>query len=635
MKTILCLTLTLLTFVSLAFVSNSFAQDASPKYVVRVTYFYPSDREPSEALETKLDAMVKDIQQSYADEMERHGFGRKTFRLETDENGNIVKHRFKGKSTSSHYKPLFGANPAARDEFFEHFDRSEHIINLILVDGILENPDQYGVGGVGYGNSFSGNATVLIYSFDKAINSVFYRNYLKAWSTTAHELGHAFGLQHDFRDDRFVMSYGDEVVRNRLSYCAAKWLDVHRYFNTTQTDFDELPRIRRLESFASFVSPPNTVRLRFEVTHTAELHYAFMAIGAFNMVDCKPLIGNSDTIEFVTTDLVAHNRKSVRLHVIDVHGNFTSLGIPIDLTFLLPDTAPVPISIPDPILEVLIRKAIKRHGLKLAEGNPITNHEMQNLLNVSANNSQITDLTGLEHAINLQSLYISNNQIVDLTPLIELKNLRSLLINTNQITDISPLAGLKQLRQLYLGGNPIRDITPLAGLTNLHELRLGYSPLSDITHLAELTNIYILDLRHAEISDITTLAKLTDLQVLYLENNQITDVSPLAELENLKVIWLLWNQIKNKKSLFILLRKNPDVKIFLDSPSTPLLLPTSQQLPEDVNADGVVNILDLTFVASNFGEQGENIADVNGDETVNILDLVQVASAFGNTASTP
>ena len=57
------------------------------------------------------------------------------------------------------------------------------------------------------------------------------------------------------------------------------------------------------------------------------------------------------------------------------------------------------------------------------------------------------------------------------------------------------------------------------------------------------------------------------------------------------------------------------------------------QLPEDVNKDGVVNIIDLTLVASNFGKTGQNAADVNGDGVVNIIDLTLVAAAFGNTAS--
>lgn len=56
----------------------------------------------------------------------------------------------------------------------------------------------------------------------------------------------------------------------------------------------------------------------------------------------------------------------------------------------------------------------------------------------------------------------------------------------------------------------------------------------------------------------------------------------------------------------------------------------------DLNNDGVVNILDLQIVASNFGKtidasQDPN-PDVNGDGVVDILDLVKVASLFGDVA---
>ena len=51
--------------------------------------------------------------------------------------------------------------------------------------------------------------------------------------------------------------------------------------------------------------------------------------------------------------------------------------------------------------------------------------------------------------------------------------------------------------------------------------------------------------------------------------------------------------------------------------------------PWDVNKDGVINILDLTLVASHFGETGVTPADVNGDNVVNILDLTLIASHFG------
>ena len=58
-------------------------------------------------------------------------------------------------------------------------------------------------------------------------------------------------------------------------------------------------------------------------------------------------------------------------------------------------------------------------------------------------------------------------------------------------------------------------------------------------------------------------------------------------------------------------------------------------VPEDVNSDGIVNILDLVSVSSNFGKTGKNIADVNGDGIVNIVDLVKVAGEMGASAAAP
>ena len=59
----------------------------------------------------------------------------------------------------------------------------------------------------------------------------------------------------------------------------------------------------------------------------------------------------------------------------------------------------------------------------------------------------------------------------------------------------------------------------------------------------------------------------------------------------------------------------------------------------DVNADGFVNILDLTFIASHFGATpSENQLpnpDINRDGIVNILDLVLTASYFGKTSGIP
>ena len=62
----------------------------------------------------------------------------------------------------------------------------------------------------------------------------------------------------------------------------------------------------------------------------------------------------------------------------------------------------------------------------------------------------------------------------------------------------------------------------------------------------------------------------------------------------------------------------------------------SQDMPTDLNKDGIVNIIDISTVALAFGtELGDDdwnvIADLNNDEIVNILDIATVAIDFGKT----
>lgn len=66
---------------------------------------------------------------------------------------------------------------------------------------------------------------------------------------------------------------------------------------------------------------------------------------------------------------------------------------------------------------------------------------------------------------------------------------------------------------------------------------------------------------------------------------------------------------------------------------------SDELLLSDVNKDGIVNILDLTFVALQFGEiptkdQFPN-PDINRDGDINILDLTLVANHFGKYSGIP
>lgn len=72
------------------------------------------------------------------------------------------------------------------------------------------------------------------------------------------------------------------------------------------------------------------------------------------------------------------------------------------------------------------------------------------MTDLSLDNSNITNLSGIEAAKNLQNLSLNHNSISNLSPLSGLTSLKTLSLKENAITDISPLAGLTSLTSLHL-----------------------------------------------------------------------------------------------------------------------------------------------------------------------------------------
>ena len=223
----------------------------------------------------------------------------------------------------------------------------------------------------------------------------------------------------------------------------------------------------------------------------------------------------------------------VRGHLTTTQGR-VNVDIRYPIT-IFPSDEPQPsdnaVVIPDANLRAAVRKA-----LGLGQNGRITKQKMRGLTELKAPNSQIRDLTGLEHATELTRLDIQENQISDLRPLIDLKKLWRLEIWENQIRDIRPLAGLTKLTGLFLSRNQIQDLTPIAGLTELRGLSLGYNipKIRGITSLSDLTKLEWLHLVGNQISDVSPLAGLANLETLWLKGNPIQDASPLASLTKLK-----------------------------------------------------------------------------------------------------
>ena len=291
---------------------------------VRIIYFVPRGRNPQPGIWTKLDRLIRDVQRFYADQMQTHEFGRKTFTFETDENAETLVWQIDGQFRDWHYHT--DTRTKVHTEVADQFDMSKHIY-LIVVDISSEAIDNEKTCGVGGGNWFGTETLTRTrggYAIIPASGNCF--DGKAGVSVTAHELGHAFGLEHDFRNDAYVMSYG--AAPNRLSKCTARWLDVNRFFNANQTAFNEPATIQMLTP-SVYLPNARNLTLQFEVTDVDGIHQAQLLVPVtsadpapgIKLHSCKDLNAQSSTLEFYASTLTAHRVNNIVLQVIDVHGN--------------------------------------------------------------------------------------------------------------------------------------------------------------------------------------------------------------------------------------------------------------------------------------------------------------------------
>ena len=186
------------------------------------------------------------------------------------------------------------------------------------------------------------------------------------------------------------------------------------------------------------------------------------------------------------------------------------------------------IDIPDPNLRALLEETLETKTFRP--------DVMSTLKILRAKDRNISDLTGLEFAVNLEELWLANNPVSDLSPIANCTNLIIIDLWDVPVIDISPLANLTKLEELNHKDGGIRDISPLAGLTNLRDVTFYISRISDISAVANLTKLVRLRIRHSPVSDITPLAGLVNLEELNMHDCPVADISPLGNLTKLRVL---------------------------------------------------------------------------------------------------
>lgn len=276
-------------------------------FTVRVIYFQPADVDDPNMPNTIRNRM-EGVHEFYASEMDRHGFGRKTFRIEKDINDKIIVHTINGKHNADHYgnapKTHIAMQPELPAEFLNHKNA-----NIFFIGGIKHHnngTDGIALGVVFWGAGLNGGYA-LIPTRKMALDIV------------VHEVGHTFGLSHNQHRDNPDFVMGRNGGNDGFSHHEARWLDRSSYFNHNPQPIGVLPKLTKVHpltrvhdvlSFNIDVESPNGVH-QVEIARTSD-----RGVIAWDYLNGQPKV----TAEFEFDIEKLHGDRRVWYRIIDTQG---------------------------------------------------------------------------------------------------------------------------------------------------------------------------------------------------------------------------------------------------------------------------------------------------------------------------
>ena len=231
-------------------------QRSSIQDVVVPIYFLPTNLQPQADMPERIDKMLKGVQAYFADEMERHGLGRKTFNFENNSDGTAKVFLFEGNTTDDYYRR---DSSRTLTEIEERFELSNNLYFIILEKSrekktVAKKTDEKEFTAADLEKMMEAlremprnmSLTIRGFMFREKGGHIVVQTPINRYTThkLAQDFGEEFGLHRDYRDPSYLMS--DGRASKHLLKDSALWLSSSRFFNSRQMFFDRKTSISKL-----------------------------------------------------------------------------------------------------------------------------------------------------------------------------------------------------------------------------------------------------------------------------------------------------------------------------------------------------------------------------------------------------
>ena len=200
---------------------------------LQTIYLQPTD-EPAPSVKQIDDirTIMFKTQNFYRAQMNKYGYGRKTFEIEKDTNGKIIIHVIAGKHDLKEYKDL-NLIEADLPKNLQSFWLKKNKIQILFLAGAKVSDPNAGIAVQTCQNNICGFGAYIPTLDKESILTI-----------TAHEIGHTFRLPHNTEKSTIFKSYimnetikvnkadTDNLSKHLLTPNEAKILNTHPFFST-------------------------------------------------------------------------------------------------------------------------------------------------------------------------------------------------------------------------------------------------------------------------------------------------------------------------------------------------------------------------------------------------------------------